>query len=161
MSNDFYKNTILPYEGIIIKICRTYTDNEDDFKDFYQEVCLQIWKSKSNFKGNSAWSTWVYRICLNVCLTLLKKKDIKKQRLDSNSASIPESLENLDDKNEEVKRLYRAIKKLSEIDRAFILLYLEEKSYKEIAQIMGTTVTNVGAKISRIKKRLEKLYYES
>ena len=73
MSIDFYTISILPHAGIIIKICRAYTNSQEDFEDYYQEVCLQIWKSKDNFKEESEWSTWVYRLSLNVCLTLLKK----------------------------------------------------------------------------------------
>ena len=74
MSSDFYKTSILPFAGIIIKLCRAYTNSQEDFEDYYQEVCLQIWRSKENFREESEWSTWVYRISLNVCLTLLKKK---------------------------------------------------------------------------------------
>ena len=73
MSSDFYTVSILPFSGIIIKICRAYSNSQENFEDYYQEVCLQIWKSKDNFKGQSEWSTWIYRISLNVCLTLLKK----------------------------------------------------------------------------------------
>ena len=72
MSGDFYTNSILPYAGIITKICRAYTNSQEDFEDYYQEVCLQIWRSKDNFKGNSEWSTWIYRLSLNVCMTISK-----------------------------------------------------------------------------------------
>ena len=77
MSSDFYTSSILPYSGIIIKICRAYTDSQEDFEDYYQEVCLQIWRSKDKFRGDPKWSTWIYRISLNVCLSLLRKQ--KKQ----------------------------------------------------------------------------------
>lgn len=73
MSNDFYTSSILPHAGIIIKICRAYTDSQEDFEDFYQEACLQIWKSRNSFQNKSKWSTWIYRITLNICLTLSKK----------------------------------------------------------------------------------------
>ncbi|MCM4171103.1 RNA polymerase sigma factor [Arenibacter sp. TNZ] len=67
MSSDFYNSSILPFAGIIIKLCRAYTNSQEDFEDYYQEVCLQIWRSKDNFREESKWSTWVYRISLNVC----------------------------------------------------------------------------------------------
>lgn len=73
MSNDFYTAFILPYAPIIIKICRAYSNSQEDFEDFYQEVCLQIWKSRDNFREESKWSTWIYRLSLNVCLSLIKK----------------------------------------------------------------------------------------
>lgn len=155
MSSDFYKQYILPYSGIIIKICRAYTNTQEDFEDYYQEVCLQIWRSKDNFKNQSEWSTWIYRLCLNVCLTLLKKKKNNKQHQVSEYI-LPESIEeNRAFADESLHQLYEAIKQLSEIDRAVILLYLEEKSYQDIAEIMGTNANNVGVRIKRIKQRLK------
>jgi len=155
VSSDFYKQYILPYSGIIIKICRAYTNTQEDFEDYYQEVCLQIWRSKNNFKNQSEWSTWIYRLCLNVCLTLLKKKKNNKQHQVSEYI-LPESIEeNRAFADESLHQLYEAIKQLSEIDRAVILLYLEEKSDQDIAEIMGTNANNVGVRIKRIKQRLK------
>ena len=156
MSNDFYTSSILPYAPIIIKICRAYTDSQEDYEDYYQEVCLQIWKSRDNFKGNSKWSTWIYRISLNVCLTLLKKKD-KRQMLPSEEKLAEDTVESHYFSDKYLLLLYEAIKKLSEVDRAVILLYLEEKSYQEISDIIGTSPNNIGVRITRIKSRLKKL----
>ena len=72
MSSDFYATSIAPFAPIIIKICRAYTNTQADFEDCYQEVCLQIWRSHGTFDGRAAWSTWIYRVSLNVCMTLLK-----------------------------------------------------------------------------------------
>ncbi|MGB8376523.1 MAG: RNA polymerase sigma factor [Salegentibacter sp.] len=157
MSQDFYKTSILPFAGIIIKLCRAYTNSQEDFEDYYQEVCLQIWRSKDNFRKESKWSTWVYRVSLNVCLTLLKKKKNNTQQLVTDN--IPAERSNDSDifSDESLNLLYDAIKRLSEIDRAVILLYLEEKSQNEIADIIGTKPNNIGVRINRIKKRLKKL----
>ena len=157
MSSDFYNISILPYAGIIIKLCRAYTNSQEDFEDYYQEVCLQIWRSRENFREESQWSTWVYRISLNVCLTLLKKNKKKGQRFSSDAipAELVEDSYAFSDEN--LNELYRAIRQLSEVDRGVILLYLEEKSYKEIAEIMGTNTNNVGVRIKRIKERLKKI----
>lgn len=157
MSSDFYNTSILPHAGIIIKLCRAYTNSQEDFEDYYQEVCLQIWRSKNNFREESKWSTWVYRISLNVCLTLLKKKKNNVQHFASDSVQIEGSEENDPFANENLNELYKAIRKLSEIDRGVILLYLEEKSYKEIAEILGTNTNNIGVRITRIKERLKKI----
>ncbi len=154
MSNDFYNSHILPHKGIIIKICRAYTDSQEDFEDFYQEACLQIWKSRNAFKEKSKWSTWVYRITLNVCLTLTKKS---KKRGYSIQISNEESEENKAFENENLNLLYDTIKKLSEIDRAIILLYLEENPNKEIATIIGTSANNIAVRVNRIKKQLKNL----
>lgn len=157
MSSDFYTTFILPYAAIIIKICRAYTNTQEDFEDYYQEVCLQIWRSSGSFREQSEWSTWVYRISLNVSLTLLKKKKNKDQHFASDylPADIIEDSHVFT--NEDLNQLYDAIRQLSEIDRAVILLYLEEKSYQEIAVIIGTNPNNIGVRVKRIKERLKKL----
>ena len=163
MGNDFYTSSILPVSGIIIKICRAYTNNQIDFEDYYQEVCLQIWRSRDNFKNQSEWSTWVYRLSLNVCLTLLKKRKNKDKYFVSDALPEENVLEKCTSEDTQIfddqslNQLYAAIKKLSEIDRAVILLYLEEKSYQEIADIIGTKSNNIGVRINRIKERLTKL----
>ena len=155
MSSDFYTISILPYAAIIIKICRAYTNSQEDFEDYYQEVCLQIWRSKDNFEEKSEWSTWIYRLSLNVCLTLLKKKKNNRQNLTSDHLPQEVFEESQTFSDESLNQLYDAIRKLSEIDRAVILLYLEEKSYQEIADIIGTNPNNIGVRIKRIKGRLK------
>ena len=154
MGSHFYQLSILPFAGIIIKICRAYTNSQEDFEDYYQEVCLQIWRSKDNFNEESKWSTWIYRISLNVCLTYLKRGKNGDKQIVSNS--LPE--EAIDDSkafiSDEINQLYNAIKHLSETDRAVILLYFEEKSYEEIADIIGSNTNNIGVRIKRIKDRL-------
>lgn len=157
MSNDFYTSSILPYSAIIIKICRAYTDTQQDFEDYYQEVCLQIWKSRNNFKEQSEWSTWVYRLSLNVCMTLLKKRKNNHHYSASDLLQEEVTEEPRAFADESLDQLYRAIRQLSEVDRAVILLYLEEKSYQEIADIIGTNPNNIGVRIKRIKERLKKI----
>jgi RNA polymerase sigma-70 factor (ECF subfamily) len=158
LSSDFYTSSILPYSGIIIKICRAYTDSQEDFEDYYQEVCLQIWRSKDKFRGDSKWSTWIYRLSLNICLTLIKEKKKTRQYFNNDAVNqYEEGEENSAFSNENLNFLYEAIKRLSEIDRAIILLYLEEKPNKEIAEIIGTTPNNIGVRVNRIKERLKKL----
>ena len=157
MSNDFYTSSILPYAPIIIKLCRAYTNTQEDFEDYYQEVCLQIWRSNNKFKGESEWSTWIYRLSLNVCLTLLKKKKNNSKQFASDYIpnGVIEDSQTFSD--ESLNELYGAIKQLSELDRGVIMLYLEEKSYQEIADIIGTNANNIGVRIKRIKERLKKI----
>ncbi|WNW03014.1 sigma-70 family RNA polymerase sigma factor [Tenacibaculum sp. HL-MS23] len=152
MSNDFYTTSIVPHKGIIIKICRAYTDSQEDFEDFYQEACLQIWKSRDAFQEKSKWSTWIYRITLNICLTLSKKNKRKHNTIE---ILTEESEKNTAFQNESLNLLYDAIKKLSEVDRAVILLHLEENPHKEIAEIIGTSSNNIAVRINRIKKQLK------
>ena len=157
MSSDFYQTSILPFSGIIIKLCRAYTNSQEDFEDYFQEVCLQIWRSKDNFREESQWSTWVYRISLNVCLTLLKKKKSKGHHFVSDSLTAEETEDNDAFSDESLNLLYDAIRQLSEIDRAIITLYLEEKPYQEMAEIIGTNPNNIGVRVKRIKTRLKKI----
>ncbi|MFD0963602.1 RNA polymerase sigma factor [Pseudofulvibacter geojedonensis] len=157
MSSDFYILFIHPYKAIIIKICRAYTNTQEDFEDYYQEVCLQIWRSRERFKEQSEWSTWIYRLSLNVCMTLLKKKKNNHQNYASDylPPEVTEDVKAFTD--EDLNMLYRAIKQLSEVDRAVILLYLEERPYVEIAEIIGTNSNNIGVRVKRIKERLKKI----
>lgn len=161
MSQNFYQTSILPFAAIIIKICRAYTNSQEDFEDYYQEVCLQIWRSKDNFHQQCNWSTWVYRITLNVCLTLLKKKKRNGQTYFTSDV-LPDisTTENSAFEDESLNQLYVAIRCLSEVDRAVILLYLDEKSYQEIADILNTNANNIGVRVNRIRERLKKILDE-
>ena len=156
MGTDFYNASILPYAGIIIKICRAYTNSQEDFEDYYQEVCLQIWRSRERFNHQCAWTTWIYKVALNVCLTYLKKH--KNAPLSFTSDPLPEQPveERVGGQETSVRNLYQAIQQLSEIDRALILLYLEQQSNNDIAEILGLTANNVGVRILRIKQKLNK-----
>ena len=158
MSIDFYQASILPFAGIIIKICKAYTNSQEDFEDYYQEVCLQIWRSKDNFREQCKWSTWVYRVSLNVCLTLLKKEKRNGQTYFTSDV-LPDvvTTENRAFEDESLNQLYIAIRHLSEVDRAVILLYLEEKPYQEIADILDTNASNIAVRVGRIKERLKKI----
>ena len=143
---------------VVAKVCRIYTDCGDDFNDYYQECIVQLWRSFESFRGESKASTWVYRVCLNVCLSQLR---VKKRNVLITREELPDVCDDFDPNREErLELLYRAIRQLKEADRAIMLLYLEEKSYKEIAEILGLTVTNVGAKVNRVKNQLKKLIDE-
>lgn len=159
MTSDFYVQWIEPFAAIILKICRAYTDTQQDFEDYYQEVCLQIWRSHSAFDGRASWSTWVYRVSLNVCMTLFRTH--KRKRGIFASDAPPELVEDSRaSSHESLDQLYDAIRKLSEVDRAVILLYLDEKSHREIGEIIGANSNNVGVRINRIKDRLRRLLDE-
>lgn len=160
MSSDFYATSIVPFAPIIIKICRAYTNTQEDFEDYYQEVCLQIWRSHRTFDERAAWSTWIYRVSLNVCMTLLKTEK-RKRRLFSSDDVPPELVaDSRAFADESLNQLYDAIRQLSEVDRAVIVLHLDEKSYREIGEIIGTNPNNVGVRINRIKERLRRILDE-
>lgn len=143
-------------KGIIYKICNSYCANKNDRDDLAQEIIYNLWKSFSSFNTEFKFSTWMYRIALNVAISFYRQE--KKFK---NHDSIPEGLivfeEKPEDKNEVEKNLNLLqdfINELKEIDRAIILLYLEDKSHNEISEITGFTETNVATKINRIKDKL-------
>lgn len=158
MSSEFYNRFIRENAGIISKICRAYTDTNEDYHDYFQEVCLQLWKAHASFQHQSAVSTWVFRVALNVCLTQFKrsKKRIDTKPIPAHSMLVQESG---GEEAEQLNSLYAAIRKLKEADRAIIVLYLDEKSYQEIAEILGTNTNHIGVKINRIKNRLKELIH--
>ena len=154
MANVDFQAFLDQHHRIIAKVCRIYTDDAEDFSDYYQECIVQLWRSYDTFRGASKLSTWVYRVCLNVCLSQLRTK---KRAVKLEHVTIPDIPDEKDVKEEQLQQLYRAIRMLRESDRAIILLYLEDKSYKEMASILGITVTNVGAKVNRVKTQLKKM----
>ena len=140
---------------LIMHISRAYARDEETLKDLIQEVSLQLWRSHKSFKGNSQLSTWVYRVALNVCLSHSKrmKKKIDTVPLEWKNDFAEEN----DYEKEQIDKLYSGIKKLKESDRAIVLLYLEDKSYKEMSEILGITVSNVGVKVNRLKEKLKEI----
>jgi RNA polymerase sigma-70 factor (ECF subfamily) len=145
-------------QGIIHKVCRIYTTNEEDSQDLFQEILLQLWKSYKSFKGNSKFTTWMYRVALNTAITLFRKstKRISTLDIDNTLYKIYEDNE-YPDKQEQINQLYEAIKKLSEIERALILLYLEDLPYKDIADTLGITEVNARVKMNRTKAKLKEI----
>lgn len=134
-----------------------YCDTPDDRRDLFQEVVLQLWRGYPSFKEESKITTWMYRVALNTAITGLRKRKRRPDHLDIDAAvHIPQPHVN-PDAPEEVQFLHKAIAQLSEVERAITMLYLEEHSYDEIAEIIGITANNVGVKINRIKAKLRKL----
>ena len=155
-----FLNALEEHQHKLLRICSVYAKDEDDTKDLFQEVLVNIWKSMPSFKGNSNIGTWMYRITLNVCLRL-KTKEIRKQkellRMDSRAINIHKTNASTDEQKEQQKQLVQlrnCIKQLNEADKAVITLYLEELPYKEISNITGLTDNNIAVKIKRIKKKL-------
>ncbi len=145
--------TIEQHQNILHKICSVYCCSQDDKKDLYQEMTLQLWKAYPSFQGRSAFSTWMYRVALNTAITISRKNQVQLKPEDTQLRIVKE-METLPDLSEDIRILYQAINRLNKIERAIILLWLEEKSYDEISEITGLTIKNVGVKLVRIKKKL-------
>ena len=154
-SNSFFKEFIEDNKATIYKICRAYANDAEELKDFVQEVTIQLWRSHERFENRSKLSTWVYRVTLNVCLTLSKKRNRKVDTVSLLSTDYYDAGDEIE--KEQIALLYKGIKRLRESERAIVLLYLEDKSYKEIAEILGITITNVGARVNRAKNQLREI----
>lgn len=139
-------------EGIIYKVASFYADVDHPISDLYQEVVLNLWKSFASFRGDSKYSTWIYRIALNTCVSFYRRSKRNVTYVDI-SMDIPDTVDN----REDIQELYKLINRLGKIERALVLLYLDDKSYKEIAEITGLSVTNVATKLSRIKEKLRQM----
>ena len=138
------------YNRIIYKVASFYLDDDTTIDDLYQDVVLNLWKAFPNFRKESQLSTWIYRIALNTCVSFYRSSRRKPTYV-----SITPELKAYTEENEAVVELYACINRLGKLERALILLYLEDRPYKEIAEIMGITATNVSTKINRIKEKLK------
>jgi len=150
-----FVNAIKENEGIIYKITSVYSNNKEDQKDLYQEIVYQLWKSFDSFKGKSKFSTWMYRIALNTSIAHINKgkKKINQVPMDFQLLTITEEDDTIE--AERLSTLYAHIKVLSAVEKGLILLFLEGKSYEEIATITGFSKTNVGTRLGRIKGKLK------
>jgi len=147
---------VFEHQGILYRICSIYGETVEDRKDLYQDILFQLWKSFNSFNGQSKFSTWMYRVALNIAL-LSRRKHTRRKKYFSKPDELPEfAFEENDQKDEDVTLLYRSIQELPELDRAVILLYLEQYTYQEIADITGLSRSNVSVRIVRIKEKLQK-----
>lgn len=152
-----FLNVLEKHIGIIIKISGVYAYNQEDRKDLTQDIILELWKSFKRFDGSCKISTWIYRVSLNISMNYKRKRsnvsmftsleDFKEYEIDSWITDY-DTLSQLD-------VLYNSIERLSEINKAIVLLYLDGNSHEEISEITGISKTNVGTKISRIKEELK------
>lgn len=142
------------FHPLLYKTGRSFTDSDNDFQDLYQEMLIQLWQAIPRFKNQSALSTYVYRVVLNTAMTYRRQNKKHKVLEGLPDQGIMAEVNTASEKEQEVALLYQAIYRLAPSDRSIMLLYLDEKKYQEIADILGLTSSNVGVKITRIKKKL-------
>ena len=140
------------YNRIIYKVASFYANENTTLDDLYQDVVLNLWKAFPNFRNESQLSTWIYRIALNTCVTFYRNNNRRPTCVE-----ITPDIKAYTEENESVSELYACINRLGKLERALILLYLEDRPYKEIAEIMGVTATNVSTKVNRIKEKLRQI----
>lgn len=143
-------------QGIIHKVCSIYCDDEEDRNDLVQEILAQLWKSYPTFRNESKFTTWMYRVALNTAITSFKKQKRQPDRtpLSIHNYQFAEDISSTETE-EHLRLLKDAVSRLTGIEKSIILLFLEEKSYEEIADITGITQNYVRVKMNRIKKKLK------
>ncbi len=145
-------------QNIVHKICRLYTNDKDAHDDLFQEITIQLWRAFPKFRGDSKFSTWMYRVALNTAITLYRKSKRQIDTQDFKSLSFKIKSEEYDDTTEQqLKLMYDAVKKLNDIDKALVFLYLEDKSYREISGTLGISEVNARVKMNRAKDKLRKI----
>lgn len=145
--------------GIIIKICNSYCKVKGDREDLAQEMIYQLWKSGHSFNPDYKFSTWMYRVALNVAISFYRQnRQPHAVPLDEWHINIEDSPGTADEKENNIRLLQQFIAEMKELDKALLLLWSESKSYKEIAEIVGVSETNVATKISRLKEKLKQQF---
>lgn len=146
------------HQNLIHKICRLYTNNEDAHKDLFQEITIQLWKAYPQFRGDSKFTTWAYRVALNTAITLYRKKvkTIDTIEFDNKLHKIDQDEYNYEEE-EHIKLLYQAVQQLNDIEKALVFMYLEDKDYSEIAETLGISEVNARVKMNRIKGKLKNI----
>jgi len=143
---------VIQHQAILHKITLVYTSDASDREDLYQEIVLQLWKSYPSFRGDAAFSTWMYRVALNTAISMTRRPSIFM--VTGHTPDFADIADSPPDLSEEVKILYMAISRLNKIEKAIILLWLEERTYEEIGELAGISVKNVSVKLVRIRKKL-------
>lgn len=144
-------------ERIIYKVCSLYVSDTFTLADLYQEVVLNLWRGFPKFRKESAPGTWIYRVALNTCISGMRKAK-KHPKSDYPVEELSDWLIEQDNSlDEEIREMYRMINQLKTLEKVVLLLYFEEKSYQEIADITGLTLSNVATKLKRAKEKLKKM----
>jgi RNA polymerase sigma-70 factor (ECF subfamily) len=153
-----FEKHIREHELLLYKVCRMYAYTDADRQDLFQEMVIQLWKAYPKFKGDAKLSTWMYRIAINTAITGLRKKKNFITSYEPNG--FPEHIS--DDNSgmaqeEQLQQLYKAIEQLNEIEKAIVMLYMEERTYMEMEDILGISEGNLRVKMNRIKEKLRQL----
>lgn len=152
-----FSKLIKDNQGLIIKVSRLYTNSPEDEQDLFQEIVLQLWRSYDTFKGNSKISTWMYRVALNTAITLFRKKTKSPQTDELMDFHYKDFPEDDDEKQQQISLLYKVIKMLPRVERAIVMMYLDDQPYREIAETLGISQVNARVKMNRLKKTLKEL----
>ena len=160
---DQFKRWVGEYGGAVLKVARAYTFSTEECQDLAQEILLQIWRSLPRFEGRASAGTWFYRVALNTALSWRRQERHRRMRhkpwlqeVEDLAVAGPDGVQT-PEQRELVERLYAAIRQLPKADAALILLYLDDMSYRQMAEVLGISEGNVGVKLNRAKQKLSEL----
>ena len=150
-----FSDIVKRYKNTVFTVCYLFSKDQEEANDLFQETLVNLWQGFGSFQGKYDLKTWIWRVSLNTCLTFERKK---KRRVETVPLSMDINLfTDTDDDTRQIQQLYRRINQLGVVDRAIILLWLENMSYEEIGQIIGISTKNVSVKLVRIKEQLKKM----
>jgi RNA polymerase sigma factor (sigma-70 family) len=156
-ARDRFQALLAQHEKIVFKVANMYCRNAEDKRDLAQEICVQAWRSFSSYDATRSFSTWMYRIALNVAISFARSAGLRERHavpLDEGALDVADDSAAIGEPDERVRALHSFIDQLDVLSRALMLLYLEDRSYREIAEVLGITETNVATKINRLKQRI-------
>jgi RNA polymerase sigma-70 factor (ECF subfamily) len=156
-----FVNLVHEHRALLYKVCNLYCSSVQDRQDLFQEIVIQLWRSYPRFRGEAKFSTWLYRIALNTAISDLRRQ--KRRPLPADPEHLPAELQDIYDgqeKEQQLQQLYTAIGQLTEVEKALVMLYLEDRSYEEMEEILGINQNNLRVKMNRIKEKLRKLTKE-
>ena len=152
-----FVDLIYEHQGILHRVCSVYESAPEDREDLYQEILLQSWRSFASFNGQSKFSTWLYRVALNSALSRRRKTAGKWEIASLSATSTEIAVQEPPDSDADAQLLHQCIRELSKLNRAIVLLYLEQHTYEEMAEITGLTRANISVRLVRIKDQLRQL----
>lgn len=153
---DRFQQLLGDHKKILFKICNAYCRARDDGDDLAQEIVLQLWRSFDSFDDRYRFSTWMYRVALNVAISFHRRERTRRRHLISDEAYLLEAIDEREAPPEEIRILYQLIETLEPMDKALVLLYLDGHSHQEIAEVLGITATNAGTRIGRLKLAMKR-----
>lgn len=156
-STQIFLELVNQNKGIIHKVTKMYMNRVEDQEDLFQEIVGQLWKAYPTFKGNSKFSTWMYRVALNTAIVFFKKEHKKPDKIGLDYEFDIADVNDSHEKEEKLAYLYKAVQELNQIEKALIFLYLEDLSHREIAENLGISEINARVKLNRTKEKLQQI----
>lgn len=161
ITDDQFSALVEEHKGIIYKIANSYCRNAEDRKDLIQEIVVHLWKSHDRYDDRFKLSTWIYRIALNVAISAYRREKKRTDRVSPLEEIIIEPAAPSEPPDPKIATLHRIIDQLDELNRALMILYLDDNSYRDIAGILGLTETNVATKINRLKLKIKEQFTQT